>query len=229
MMIKTLLKNIMSRSSITFMAFIMITGYVIANSVNNKTYRSIKTENDNSFFASAAYKKDSIISVRAYMEVYKVLQHPRCMNCHPSGDVPLQGEDSHLHAMLPKRGVDGKGLYAMKCSNCHQPTNTPGSHTPPGNPNWHLPPADMKMVFQGKSPRELAKQMLDPAQNKHKDHEQLIEHVTHDKLVIGGWDPGEGRELPPGTHKEFVKNFTTWLENGAYIPPKDIKTTTKVK
>ena len=37
------------------------------------------------------------------------------MNCHPSGDIPLQGDDSHLHTMLPKRGKDGKGLYAMKC------------------------------------------------------------------------------------------------------------------
>src|SRR5687767_5514204 len=59
--------------------------------------------------------KDSIESVKAFMDVYKVLMSPRCMNCHPSGDVPLQGDDSRLHAMLPRRGKDGKGLYAMKC------------------------------------------------------------------------------------------------------------------
>ena len=23
--------------------------------------------------------------------VYRVLQHPRCVNCHPSGDVPFKG------------------------------------------------------------------------------------------------------------------------------------------
>ncbi|MDB5210064.1 MAG: hypothetical protein JWQ30_891, partial [Sediminibacterium sp.] len=90
---------------------------------------------------------DSIASLRAFQDVYKVLMSPRCMNCHPAGDVPLQGDASNLHTMFPKRGVDGKGIYAMKCSNCHQPTNTPGVHTPPGNPEWHLPPANMKMVF----------------------------------------------------------------------------------
>ena len=67
--------------------------------------------------------KDSIESVKAFAGVYKVLMSPRCMNCHPAGDIPLQGDDSHIHAMFPKRGKDGKGLYAMKCSNCHQPAN----------------------------------------------------------------------------------------------------------
>jgi len=84
--------------------------------------------------------KDSIESVKAFMDVYKVLMSPRCMNCHPSGDVPLQGDDNHLHTMLPQRGKDGKGIYAMKCGNCHQPTNLEGLNKPPGNPNWHLPP-----------------------------------------------------------------------------------------
>lgn len=93
---------------------------------------------------------DSIASVEAFKQVYKVLMNARCMNCHPSGDVPLQGDDSHLHTMLPKRGKDGKGIYAMKCANCHQPTNTPGVHTPPGNPNWHLPPGGYENGFPGK-------------------------------------------------------------------------------
>src|SRR4051794_16537911 len=66
-------------------------------------------------------ENDSIESVAAFTQVYSVLMHPRCMNCHPKGDVPLQGDDSHFHTMAPKRGKDGHGLYAMKCSNCHQP------------------------------------------------------------------------------------------------------------
>lgn len=161
--------------------------------------------------------KDSIESVKAFMQVYTVLMSPRCMNCHPAGDVPLQGDDSHLHTMAPKRGADGKGVYAMKCTNCHQPTNTPGLHTPPGNPNWHLPPADMKMVFQGKTPHELAKQLVDKNQNGHKDMKQLLEHA-HDSLVLAGWNPGEGRSLPPMSHKDFVKAWTTWINKGAYAP-----------
>jgi hypothetical protein len=49
------------------------------------------------------------------------------MNCHPAGDVTLQGDDSHLHTISPQQGQDGHGVYAMKCANCHQPTNTHGS------------------------------------------------------------------------------------------------------
>ena len=60
------------------------------------------------------------------MQVYKVLMSPRCMNCHPAGDAPLQGDDSHVHTMNVERGKDGKGVYAAKCSNCHQPANVPG-------------------------------------------------------------------------------------------------------
>ena len=165
-------------------------------------------------------KKDSVASKKAFLAAYSVLMHPRCMNCHPSGDAPLQGEDSHIHTMNVQRGPDGKGLYALKCSNCHQPENTPGLHMPPGNPNWHLPPADMKMVFEGKSPRELAAQLLDPSLNGHKTKEQLIEHVTFDKLVLTGWNPGEGRALPPLSHEDFAKQFRTWIETGAYLPDK---------
>lgn len=177
-------------------------------------------ESKNNFAAAndnAAINKDSVESVKAFMQVYKVLMSPRCMNCHPSGDVPLQGDDSHLHTMLPKRGKDGKGVYAMKCGNCHQPENLPGLHKPPGNPNWHLPPADMKMVFQGKTPRQLAKQLVDPKQNGNKSKEKLLEHA-HDELVIAGWNMGEGRKVPPMSHEEFVKVWTTWIQKGAYAP-----------
>ncbi|MCX2452279.1 hypothetical protein QG516_25525 [Pedobacter gandavensis] len=162
-------------------------------------------------------KKDSIASVKAFEKVYRVLMSPRCMNCHPSGDIPLQGDDSHLHEMFPKRGKDGKGLFAMKCGSCHQPSNTPGKHSPPGNPEWHLPPADMKMVFQGKTAAELAKQLIDPKQNGNKSMKQLLAH-SEDGLVRWGWQPGEGRTLPPMSHAEFKKAWETWLNNGAYAP-----------
>lgn len=160
---------------------------------------------------------DSIASVKAFSEVYAVLMSPRCMNCHPAGEVPLQGDDSHLHTMLPRRGKDGKGLYAMKCTNCHQPTNTEGLNKPPGHPEWHLPPANMKMVFEGKTPTQLASQLIDKRTNGNKTLQQLIEHAD-DGLVKAGWNPGEGRTLPPLTHAEFKKAWITWIENGAFVP-----------
>src|SRR6476659_2519872 len=60
---------------------------------------------------------DRIASENAFLQVYKVFMSPRCMNCHPSGDVPLNGDDNHLHPQGVKRGHDGKGVYALKCSN----------------------------------------------------------------------------------------------------------------
>ena len=161
--------------------------------------------------------KDSVESVKAFMDVYKVLTSPRCMNCHPAGDVPLQGDDNRLHKMTPQRGSDGKGIYAMKCSNCHQPTNIAGLNTPPGNPNWHLPPANMKMIFQGRTANQLAKQLVNPKTNGNKTMQQLIAHAD-DGLVKAGWDPGEGRTVPPMSYEEFKKAWITWIKSGAYAP-----------
>ena len=166
---------------------------------------------------------DSVVSARAFLTVYRVLMNPACMNCHPAGDVPLQGPDSKPHTMGVTRGIDGKGVTGLKCKNCHQDTNLPGLHMPPGNPNWHLPPANMKMVFQGKSPRELAKQLLDPKLNGGKSKADLIKHASEDKLVAGSWDHGEGKVVPPVSHAEFAKMMKVWIDKGAYLPPKELK------
>lgn len=187
----------------------------IASLIASVAMLSFRAEPGNS--GSKPFVKDSVASVKAFMAVYSVLTSSRCMNCHPSGDVPLQGDDSHLHTMNVKRGIDGKGLYAVRCSNCHQAVNTPGLHMPPGNPNWHLPSADMKMVFQGRTPHQLAKQLVNPDQNGHKSMEQLIAHAS-DGLVLAGWHPAEGLSLPPMRYVEFKKAWITWLTKGAYAP-----------
>lgn len=161
---------------------------------------------------------DSVASKEAFKQAYKVLMSPRCMNCHPSGDIPLQGDQSALHTMNVKRGPDGRGILALKCSNCHLAVNTPGLNMPPGHPNWHLPPSNMKMVFQGKTPRQLAAQLKDPKQNGGKTMKQMLDHIEFDSLVLAGWNPGEGRTLPPMTHEEFVKHFKEWVAKGAYLP-----------
>lgn len=161
--------------------------------------------------------RDSLESVAAFMDVYQVLMSPRCMNCHPAGDIPLQGNNSQLHTMMPRRGKDGKGVYAMKCANCHQPTKMEGPHMPPGHPDWHLPPANMKMVFQGRTPEQLAKQLVNPKTNGNKSLQKLKEHAD-DGLVKIGWEMGEGRPAPPLSHAAFKKAWITWIEKGAFAP-----------
>jgi hypothetical protein len=178
---------------------------------------AFEVNNGSGFNEYYIIKKDSVASVKAFQLVYTVLMSPRCMNCHPSGDIPLQGDDNHLHAMSPQRGVDGRGVYAMKCSSCHQSSNIPGMHTPPGNPNWHLPPAAMKMVFQGRTPHQLAKQLIDPKLNGNKNAKELIEHAD-DGLVKSAWNPGDGRSLPPMDYAKFKKAWITWLSTGAFAP-----------
>lgn len=170
-----------------------------------------------------ALPKDSVGSVKAFMSVYKVLMSPRCMNCHPAGDAPLQGDDNHIHAMNVKRGLDGKGIYSVRCSNCHQPENTAGLHMPPGNSKWGLPPANMRMVFQGRTPRQLALQLLDPKQNGGRTKAQLIDHMANDGLVGWAWHPGDGRTLPPMSRAALAAQVRLWIAKGAYAPPAKVK------
>ena len=177
------------------------------------TTEPTKKENTN-----ATLPKDSVGSAKAFMNVYKVLMSPRCMNCHPSGDVPLQGDDSHLHTMNVKRGIDGHGIYSMRCNNCHQSENTAGLHMPPGNPKWGLPSAKMRMVFQGRTPHQLALQLLDPKQNGGRTQAQLIDHMANDDLVGWAWHPGDGRTLPPMSRPAFVAQVGLWIAKGAYAP-----------
>jgi len=168
--------------------------------------------------ADATTAQRTVESKAAFHEVYKVLMHPRCLNCHPAGDRPLQGDDSHVHAQNVQRGSDGGGKFALKCKNCHQDTNLPGAGLPPGNPVWHLPKPEMPLVFEGLSPAELATQLKDPKKNGGKSLEQLFHHIDQDQLVLWGWNPGEGRTLPPLSHADFSKKFREWLDKGAAIP-----------
>ncbi len=157
-------------------------------------------------------------SASAWRVVYGVLQHPRCVNCHPAGDAPLQGEDGKPHAQNVQRGRDGHGLYALRCETCHQTQNLAGPHLPPGAPGWHLPHPDMPLVFEGRSSHDLCRALHDPAQNGGRTGEQLLEHVEHDPLVLWGWDPGEGRASVATPHAEFVRAVRSWVDGGCDCP-----------
>ena len=55
----------------------------------------------------------------AFSAAYTVLMHPRCMNCHPATDRPLQGNDQHPHQPAAWRGQDGLGVAGNHCAACH--------------------------------------------------------------------------------------------------------------
>ena len=163
-------------------------------------------------------KPDAAASRAAFLQIYKVFTSPRCQNCHPAGDSPLQGDDSHVHLQNVKRGKDGHGVYGMRCDTCHQSANLPGANMPPGNPKWSLPAAEHKMVFVGRTAAELCRQLKDPKQTGGRSLAQLLEHVSSDDLVGWGWDPGTGRALPPLSRADTVAQMKIWIDGGAACP-----------
>ena len=153
-----------------------------------------------------------------FVSIVPVLKHPRCLNCHATGDFPRQGDNSRVHDQNVRRGPDGHGKFGQKCNACHQEQNVAGLNMPPGAPNWHLPPPNMPMIWEGRAPGQICRQMKDPKQNNGKTVAQIVEHVTSDKLVLWGWDPGEGRTIPAMAHAEFARRFQEWERLGAACP-----------
>jgi len=160
-------------------------------------------------------------SASDFAVIQKVLQHPRCQNCHIPGDAPLQFDEGRPHAQFVQRGPDGKGAPGLACSTCHGTKNLPasyGDHVPPGAPNWHLPPPDKKMVFINLGAHELCTRLKDTQQNNGKDLAALLEHVDHDQLVLWGWNPGQDRAPVPIAHADFVAAFKRWVDAGGPCP-----------
>lgn len=154
-----------------------------------------------------------------FEEFVLVFRHPRCMNCHSRGDFPRQGNDGHPHAMNVRRGPQGHGVTAEKCSTCHQDHNLAGAHMPPGAPNWGLPPPSTPMIWMDLSDGQICRSIKDPKQNRNRNLDQLVEHLTQDKLVTWGWNPGEGRDPIPISHDEFAAKVKKWQSAGAPCPP----------
>jgi hypothetical protein len=55
-------------------------------------HQSLKSPSEFESIADQAERSRAI-----FAEIGKLLTHPRCMNCHPAGDHPLQGADHHEH------------------------------------------------------------------------------------------------------------------------------------
>jgi hypothetical protein len=154
-------------------------------------------------------------SVALFEEAGKVILHPRCVNCHPAGDRPAQGDDSHPHQPPVVRGPDGLGAIGMRCTTCHGPSNFDAVHVP-GNIKWHLAPIEMAWI--GRSLGQICEQIKDPKRNGGMSIQQIVDHMTHDELVGWGWKPDSGRTPVPGTQAEFGELIKAWTEAGAHCP-----------
>ena len=161
--------------------------------------------------------RDDAGAAAAFEAIVPVLHHPRCMNCHSTGDFPRQGDDSHRHKMQIRRGPEGHGVNAVRCSTCHQDHNLAGLHMPPGAPDWHLPSPEIPMIWQGLTDHQLCELLKDLRQNGHRTPEQIVEHM-HTPLVLWGWSPGECRTPVPSPQDEFLAKVREWAEKGAACP-----------
>jgi hypothetical protein len=155
---------------------------------------------------------------RAFADVYAVLESPRCRNCHPAGERPLQGDARLPHKMNISRASSALGL---ECSACHQTRNSEAlgiAGGPPGAPGWGLPPLATPMVFEGKTVRALCEQLKDPDRTGGRNLAALLAHVSDDPLVLWAWSPGGRRTVPPRSHESFVAAFRTWVASEGSCP-----------
>jgi hypothetical protein len=160
-------------------------------------------------------------AIEAFATVEKVLQHPRCANCHIPGDAPLQFDAGVPHAQGVVRGPEGHGAPGLPCATCHAEANPPasfGPRAPPGAPHWALPPPHQKMAWIGLNAKQLCEMIQDKKQNGGRDFDALIKHVAEDKLVLWGWNPGGDREPVSVPHAEFVARFKQWAAAGGPCP-----------
>jgi hypothetical protein len=150
-----------------------------------------------------------------FAELGKVVESPRCQNCHPAGDRPTQGDDMHPHQPLVVRGADDHGAIGLRCTTCHQAANYEPAGVP-GNPKWGVAP--IGMAWQGKSLGAICEQIKDPARNGNRTLAQIHEHMAKDDLVGWGWHPGGARTPAPGTQAQFGALVAEWIRTGAACP-----------
>jgi hypothetical protein len=159
-------------------------------------------------------------SIALFTEAGKVLQHPRCLNCHPADRTPTQGDDLHPHVPLVQAGPQDRGTPELPCASCHGPQNaaTLGSamKSIPGSDPWLLAPASM--AWQGLSLGEICVQLKDPARNGGRSLAKIEEHLAQDHLVGWAWHPGEGRLPAPGSQAVFGQLIAAWIKTGAQCP-----------
>ncbi len=166
--------------------------------------------------AFAKIKNKNERAVALFEEAGKVIQSPRCMNCHPATERPTQTDKMLPHQPLVVRGDGGTGAPGgLACISCHRQTNFDPAGVP-GNPEWALAPAEM--AWQGQTLGQICTQIKDKNRNGGRDMAALVKHMAEDSLVGWGWHPGAGRTPAPGTQKQFGELIKAWVDAGAGCP-----------
>ena len=176
--------------------------------------------------ATAVVRTSQSDGLAAWQQVYSVLTHPRCINCHTATNYPQQGDDRHRHFANVVRGPEGKGVPALSCATCHQDTNA--STGVPGGHSWHLAP--LSMAWQDRNDHALSSAAIcaaitDRSKNHNLDGPGLLKHHEEEPLVLWAWQPGDRldgshRAVPPLSHAAFVAATKRWVDAGTPCPKK---------
>jgi len=161
----------------------------------------------------------------AWQQVYSVLTHPRCINCHTATGYPQQGDDRRRHFASVVRGPADKGVPALQCVTCHQQANADSTGVP-GAHDWHLAPLSMRWQDVNDavlSSAEVCRAVTDRSRNGQRDGAGLLKHHTEEPLVLWAFQPGRRidgnlRTLPPLTHEAFVEATRKWVAAGTPCP-----------
>lgn len=161
----------------------------------------------------------------AWQQVYSVLTHPRCIDCHTATNYPEQGDDRHRHLFNVVRGPGGKGVPGLNCATCHQSKNADSTGVP-GAYNWHLAPLSMRWQDANDnilSSADVCRSLTDPSKNDNMKGAAILRHHEQEPLVLWAFQPGRRRDgtertPPPLTHEQFVTATRTWVDAGTPCP-----------
>jgi hypothetical protein len=156
----------------------------------------------------------------AFATVARVLENPRCQNCHTLTNFPRQGDDRHPHRFNVTRGSADHGAPGLPCSSCHGQSNNAASGDPGAPEPWRLAP--LGMGWEGLTTMDLCQHLKDPQHNGHRSGADIIDHLKS-PLVMWSWSPGtdprgRSRSTPPIAYLDFIKAAKTWVSTGAACP-----------
>jgi mono/diheme cytochrome c family protein len=201
---------------------VAVTALLVSASSRMATIQGTERQQSTAPVGSQARRAEGLA---AWDQIYSVLSHPRCINCHTATNYPQQGDDRHRHLFNVVRGREGKGVAGLNCATCHQNSNADSTGVP-GAHNWQLAPLSMR--WQDQNDRILpssavCKVVTDQSRNHHLDGAGLLKHHEDEALVRWAFQPGRRndgieRSLPPLTHEQFVAATRTWVEAGSPCP-----------
>lgn len=159
-------------------------------------------------------------SAAIFTEAGKVIQSPRCLNCHPATRTPTQGDAMRPHVPFMVSSDGNHGPKGLPCATCHGADNATtfaaGIPSVPGNAHWQLAP--IEMAWQGLTLPQICEQLKDPKRNGSRSLAQIVTHMNTDHLVGWAWEPGAGRSKAPGTQAGFGALVEAWVKTGAHCP-----------